>query len=104
MKKFLVVAAISIGLWTSCSKDSTTNLYTPSCNGTVKSYITNVAPIIRSSCAGCHQNYNTYSQLYASRNNVRSMVVSGQMPQGSTLSITQKDAIVCWIDNGAPNN
>lgn len=104
MKKILFIALISLGLWTGCSKDSTTTPYTPSCNGTVKSYKTDVAPIVRSACAGCHDNFSTYSQLFADRNSVRSKIVSGQMPPGGNLSSTQKDAIACWIDNGAPNN
>lgn len=105
MKKILFVALISIGLISGCSKDNTTaTSYTPNCSGAVKSYKTDVAPIIRTSCGGCHQNFGTYSLLFGSRSSVRSMVVSGQMPQGSTLSTTQKDAIVCWIDNGAANN
>ncbi len=104
MKKFLVVAVISIGLWTSCSKIATTDPYVPTCTGTAKSYSKDVAPLIKTSCSGCHQNFSTYSQLSTNRNSVRSMIVSGQMPQGSTLSTTQKDAIVCWIDNGASNN
>ncbi len=103
MKKILFLALISLGLWTGCSKDITTTPYTPSCKG-VKSYKTDVAPIIESACAGCHQNFGNYSQLYYSRNSVRSMVVSGQMPPGGSLSTAQKDAIACWIDSGAPNN
>ncbi len=104
MRKILAVLTVSLGLWSSCSKDGTTTNYTPTCNGTVKSYRTDVAPIISSACAGCHQNYSTYSQLYASRNSVRSQVVSGNMPRSGSLSTSQKDAIACWIDNGAPNN
>jgi len=26
------------------------------------------------------------------------------MPLNATLTATQKNAILCWIDNGAPNN
>lgn len=104
MKKLLAVLMICFGLWTSCSKDSTTNTYTPSCNGTVKSYKTDVAPIIESACASCHQNFGNYSNLYSVRFSVRSQVVSGNMPQNGVLSSTQKDAIACWIDSGAPNN
>jgi hypothetical protein len=95
---------VSFGLWTGCSKDSTSNSYTPTCDGTVKSYLSDVAPVIQSACSGCHQNYSSYSQLYASRGSVRSVIVSGSMPRGSSLSTAQKDAIVCWIDNGAANN
>ncbi len=104
MKKILVVAVISLGLWTSCSKYGTTDAYTPSCSGTAKSYKKDVAPLISSSCGGCHGNLSSYSQLFSSRNSVRNAVVSGNMPRGSSLSTAQKDAIVCWIDNGATNN
>jgi hypothetical protein len=103
MKKLVVVMLISIGVWTGCSKNSTTASYTPSCSGAVKSYKTDVAPIIQTYCGNCHS-YGTYTKLYASRSSVRSMIVSGQMPQGSSLSTAQKDAIVCWMDNGAANN
>lgn len=103
MKKILAVLMLSIGLWTSCSKYSTTDTYTPSCNGVVKSYHTDVAPLIQSACGNCH-NFGSYSSLYASRNSVRNMIVTGQMPQGGSLSTAQKDAIVCWIDSGALNN
>ena len=104
MKKILVGLLISFGLWTGCSKDSASNPYTPTCDGTVKSYMADVAPVIQSACSGCHQNYSNYSQLYASRTSVRSAIVSGQMPRGSSLSTAQKNAIICWIDNGAANN
>jgi hypothetical protein len=104
MKKILFVLMVSFGLWTGCSKDSTTTPYTPSCDGTVKSYNTDVAPVIQSACAGCHGNLGTYSQLHSSQMSVRSAIVSGRMPQGNSLSTAQKNAIVCWIDSGAPNN
>lgn len=105
MKKILFVAVmIGLGFWTGCSKDSTTTPYTPTCDGTVKSYKNDVAPIINASCAGCHSNFGTYSQLYASRNSIRSNVVSGQMPQNGSLTTAQKDAIACWVDSGAANN
>ncbi|MEI6059531.1 MAG: hypothetical protein WCR72_02430 [Bacteroidota bacterium] len=105
MKKILVLGLLSVAIWSGCSKYATTDTtYTPTCSGTVKSYRTDVAPIIQSYCAGCHSNFNTYSKLSGSRSSVRSMVVSGQMPQGTSLSSTQKDVIACWIDNGAPNN
>jgi uncharacterized membrane protein len=105
MKKILVIALVSLGLWTGCSKISNTDTtYTPTCDGTVKSYKSNVAPIIQSACSGCHNNLGTYSQLSAAKSSVRNSIVSGSMPRGSSLSSTQKNAVICWIDNGAPNN
>jgi len=104
MKNLLVVILFCTGIFSSCTKDNTIAAYTPSCTGAVKSYKTDVALIISSSCGGCHQNYKSYSNLFSSRASVRNMIVSGQMPQGSSLSSAQKDAIICWIDNGAANN
>jgi len=103
MKKLLVILTMALGLWTSCSKDSSSSTYTPSCNGTAKSYATDVAPLIQAYCGGCH-NFNSYSTVAASANSIRSMIASGQMPRGGSLTNAQKDIIVCWIDNGAKNN
>jgi hypothetical protein len=105
MKKIIGIMLISIGLWTGCSKISNSNTsYTPSCTGTVKSYKTDVAPLIKTYCSGCHSNFSTYTSLSADKNNVSGQVESGNMPRGTSLSTTQKDAILCWISSGAPNN
>jgi hypothetical protein len=106
MKKILIILAFSFGVISGCTKDngSSGTAYSPSCSGTAKSYKTDVAPLIQSYCAGCHSSYSTYSQLSGSKNSVRSTIVSGSMPKGTSMSASQKDAIVCWIDNGAANN
>jgi hypothetical protein len=105
MKNFLLLILLGFLVLSGCKKDNTSiDSYTPSCSGAAKSYKTDVAPIIESECSGCHQNYSTYSQVSASQNSIRSAVVSGQMPQGSSLTNAQKDAIACWIDSGAANN
>jgi hypothetical protein len=106
MKKILIILVFTIGLFSGCTKDNGNAgiAYTPTCSGTAKSYKTDVAPLIQSYCAGCHSNYSTYAQLSASKSTIRSVIVSGSMPRNSSLSSTQKDAIVCWIDNGAANN
>jgi len=105
MKKILFIGLISLGLWTGCSKVSNSNSsYTPSCSGTVKSYKTDVAPIINVYCSGCHLNFSTYASLSADRNNVSGQIESGNMPRGGSLSTAQKDAVICWISSGAPNN
>ena len=99
----------------SCSKStSNTNPQPIPCDGTVKSFATDVNPIIQSFCnlAGCHASgsingpgpLTNYSQVFSARNVVRNAVASGLMPQNATLSNAQKTAIVCWIDSGAPNN
>ncbi len=107
MKKLIVIVIMlmSIGLWTGCSKISNSNSsYTPSCSGAIKSYKTDVAPLIKTYCSGCHSNFSTYTSLYADRNNVSGQIENGNMPRGTSLSSTQKDAVICWISSGAPNN
>ena len=85
------------------------------CSGTAKSYATDVNPIIQASCAtnsGCHGSGShngpgellTYTQVFNARSTIRAAVLSGAMPQNGNLTLTQKTAIICWIDNGATNN
>ncbi len=81
---------------------------------TNKAFAADVNPVIQTVCAaaGCHANGSSngpgaltnYAQVFSARAQIRSAVSSGLMPQGSTLSSSQKNSILCWIDSGAPNN
>lgn len=81
---------------------------------TNKAFAADVNPIIQSVCAvsGCHAagssngpgGLTNYSQVFNARSAIRSAVSAGRMPQGSTLSASQKNSIICWIDSGAPDN
>src|SRR5690606_36766586 len=83
------------------------------CSGT-PSFASAVNPLIASSCAisGCHANgsvsgpgpLTNYTQIKDAAASIRSAVLAGTMPQGSTLTSAQKSTIVCWIDAGTPNN
>ena len=119
MKK-LAVVLVSVTLIISCTKgkDSSSDggggSYTPSCTGTAKSFSNDVLPIFQSVCsaAGCHNAgsgngpgaLTNYNQIFAARSDIRGQVLTGQMPLNSTLTTTQKNNIICWIDSGAPNN
>ena len=85
------------------------------CSGPVKSFVTDVSPVFQTSCAinsACHETSSgngpgplvNYSQIFNARADIRPAVASGHMPLNATLTIAQKNAILCWIDNGAPNN
>lgn len=104
MGKLFLAMGLILFLVVGCSKNETDISYSPSCSGTAKSFKTDVSPLIQSYCQSCHTEYSTYSQISASKNKIRSVVVSGEMPRGKTLTSAQKDAIICWIDNGAQNN
>ena len=96
----------------SCSKKPE---FTADCSGPAKSFVTDVSPVFQTSCtinSGCHGTGSSngpglllnYSQIFNARADIRSAVASGHMPLNSTLTATQKNAILCWIDSGAPNN
>lgn len=90
-------------LFVNCKKKNSTKKYTPSCSST-KSYLNDVAPLIQSNCVSCHNTYVNYTAIQTSATSIRSVIVDGSMPKGSTLTEDQKNNIVCWIDAGAPNN
>jgi hypothetical protein len=95
-----------------CTKDPEV---TVDCSGPAKSFVTDVSPVFQTSCAinsGCHATGSNngpgpllnYSQIFNARTDIRSAVASGHMPLNATLTATEKNAILCWIDNGSPNN
>ena len=99
----------------SCSKNSSdTGGSTVNCDVVEKSFATNVNPLIQTFCnqASCHNPgsingpgpLTNYNQVFNARSTIRSVVQSGFMPQNTTLTAAQKNTIICWIDNGAPDN
>lgn len=118
MKKILAFMIFSNILF-ACSKNPGTNNGGSggmvNCSGPAKSFAAEVNPIIQASCAtnaSCHGANSTtgpgpllnYSQINAVKTIIRSEVSSGHMPPGGGLTDNQRNAIICWIDNGAPNN
>jgi hypothetical protein len=103
--RFISLLLLGLIAFSACKKNNSQGngtVYTPSCSGT-KSFKNDVLPILNSSCNGCHS-YNTYQSVSSVASSIRSDVANGSMPKNSTLSNSQKDAILCWIDNGMPNN
>ena len=114
MKKTIVFMLCVVVIVIACTKNNNAT-FTTDCSGEAKSYTTDVSPIIQSYCAsnsGCHASgstngpgaLTTFQQVYNARAAIRSAVASGSMPQNSTLSSSQKNILICWIDNGATNN
>lgn len=79
-------------------------------NGT--SFSASVEPIIASSCAttNCHDgstsqtNFSIFSNVQSHASSIKSLTQSGSMPKNGTLTQAQKDAIACWVDDGALDN
>ena|SRR5688572_3580210 len=120
MKQALLVICIAIlpvALIISCSKSGPGNDddgAATDCNAVSKKFATDVNPIIQAFCnqAACHNSGSTngpgqltnYTEVFNARIVIRQAVRSGLMPKNATLSTAQKNAIICWIDSGAPNN
>ena len=79
-------------------------------------FSTHIQPIINQNCAlaGCHStgfgsgDFTSYSGLFAKIDNngpfeSRVLIVQDMPPSGS-LSVSNRDLIQCWLDNGATNN
>lgn len=86
----------------SCKKDEAT--FEPECNGPAKSYAGNVKAVIQSQCVGCHSQYANHAAVKSAAASIRSSIVNGSMPKGRTMSESEKNTVICWIDAGAPNN
>ena len=108
----LIIAAV--GFFLACKKtdDSSSKI---DCSGPAKSFLADAKPIMQVSCAfdsDCHGSGSNsgpgsllnYSEIFNARSSIRSVVLSGAMPKGGSLTASEKNAIICWIDNAAPNN
>jgi hypothetical protein len=125
MKRTVSILIIITYLIVSCSKrsgDNGSNIMNGggggptalTCTSTPKAFAADVNPIIQSFCniPNCHNSGSTngpgaltnYSQVFNSRTAIRSAIATGIMPQNATLSLEQKNSIICWIDSGAPDN
>lgn len=101
MKRVLFSFATCLALFSACTKTAN---YTATCSGTAKSFKTDVLPIFQSSCAKCHSNFGSYASISGDDASIKSKIVDGSMPKSGSLTNAQKDDIICWINNGSPNN
>lgn len=125
MKKVPItfVAVFSTTLmFSGCSKSNgpgggsgSNNSITFSCAGISPKFSTDIQPILTSVCSinsSCHASgstnsggpFTTHSEVFAKKSNIRAAILAGTMPQSGTITQTQINAFICWIDSGAPNN
>lgn len=124
MRQTFIAALCITVMIVACSKSSDDNTntgvgggggtFTPDCTGAAKSFTADVSPIITSTCAvsGCHNAgsvngpgaLTNYTQIFNARAAIRTAVANGTMPKTGTITVAQKNAIICWIDAGGTNN
>jgi hypothetical protein len=112
----IVSAVALVVLLAGCYYDKEAVLYPTAtdCSSLNVSFSRDIQPIIQSRCAvsGCHDAssgnkggpFTTYTQIQFKASNIKVQVVSGNMPQGGTLTAAQIKLISCWVDGGAANN
>jgi hypothetical protein len=115
-KAFLIItiAIISITFLNGCDKGDSSGPDIDNCVGVAASFSADVNPIIQTYCnqPTCHATGSTngpgpltnHAQVFAARVLVKDQVMNGLMPQNTTLTAAQKLTIICWVNNGAPNN
>lgn len=117
MKKifyFSLLISVMLLLY-ACSKGGGSSSTTDPCAGLSFKFLTEVQPIINTTCANssnCHGSGSTnsggpltdYDKIFAKSSNIKFQIESGLMPKNGTLSATDKNKIICWINSGAPNN
>ena len=112
MASFALMLVSSICI--SCGSSSEEEPASIDCSGVAITYA-EVSSIFQSSCAknsNCHASGSNhgpgalvnYSQIFNARSEIKRAVSNGSMPQDSRLSSDDKNAILCWIENGASNN
>jgi hypothetical protein len=112
-KRITILCSIIVitSLMISCSKQSNTIMPATSICDPNISFINTVKPILDRDCnsAGCHDDkvitaLNIYQTVHDGAAQIRLSISTGKMPKNGTISMADKNAIFCWIDNGAKNN
>lgn len=85
----------------------------PSSCSSTPSYASDVAPILASACTSCHsaggeqsnKPLDSYASVARLASEVQSQLATCAMPPGSaSLSSSDADKVLLWIECGAPNN
>lgn len=82
----------------------------PTCDPSI-SFSKVVKPILDANCnmTGCHDDQvitalNSFQTVHDGAAQIKLSIQTGKMPKNRTMSAIEKNAIYCWIENGAKNN
>jgi hypothetical protein len=117
LKRVIFASLVAIAIAsTGCYNDKEELLYPggTNCVGAANKF-SNVNPIIQSKCAfssSCHAAgttnaggpFTSYDLIKAKASTIKLQVQTGLMPQTGSLTPTELQSIVCWVESGAPNN
>ena len=117
IKLWAFATCSAIFLFQSCVDHNLPEPEVGGCSATV-SFADEVNPIISTTCAipGCHngdngadKNWTIFSNLQSNKDDVKDRITRppgapGHMPAVGSITDEQIQTIVCWVDQGAPNN
>ncbi|MDB0600826.1 cytochrome c [Tenacibaculum maritimum] len=109
--KIIIITAIILKIFISCSYSVEENEIAPppdQCTPLI-SFAADIKPIIDGRCLECHNgnrfpDLRSFNNIASNAQIIKEQIVTRAMPLGSSLTTKQIATIVCWIDNGAPNN
>jgi hypothetical protein len=106
---FVIVMVLNVVACSSEENDPGGNCSTSTATFTEANVILQANCTQNSSCHAAGSNHGpgpltTYTQIFNARSSIQSAVGSGAMPKNGSLSLDQKNTIICWIENGALNN
>jgi mono/diheme cytochrome c family protein len=84
---------------------STTSSITADCASNTDTWSTYGQAFFTTNCRSCHQHtsqFGTQAAVTASLSSIKSEISSGKMPEGTTLSATDKARILAYLSCGAP--
>ena len=106
-----LLALIFMMVVIACSKNAATDTPVAATCDSNTSFSKTILPLFNSSCntSGCHDEnnaapLNNFQVVHDNASQIKASIASGRMPKGKTLAVADKNAILCWIDNGAKNN
>jgi hypothetical protein len=110
--KLIMLGFIFFMFANSCTKDDYKNL---DCSTVPATFLADVRPIINSNCvsSGCHPagsghgDFTSFAGIKGKVNNgsfAKEVLVNKTMPSQGTLSLSDRQKLKCWIDNGALEN
>ncbi|TRZ82942.1 MAG: hypothetical protein D4R91_02010 [Sediminibacterium sp.] len=105
----LAITLTIVGI--ACSKNAAdTTPVVASCDANT-SFSKTILPLFNSTCnlSGCHDgpnaaSLNNFQVIHDNASQIRASISTGRMPKDKALAIADKNAILCWVDNGAKNN
>ena len=116
IKKTIVTCVAIVAVFAGCVYEKEELLFPggSNCNGAANKF-SQVNPIIQTKCAfhsSCHGAgsttvggpFTSYDLIKAKATTIKLQVQTGLMPQTGSLTPTELQSIVCWVEAGAPNN